>query len=261
MKWTSICERKPPHILSQARLPTVLIALCIILTNLITTTANEQRWKSNIAFGFNLSRGNTTNLLLHADLVVEKKGAVHEFMMGASIAYGETDEETTEENAKLNAQVNRLLTKQTYFYLNGEAMQNERARLDYRFTTGPGIGHYFLKTDTRTFSIELGVSYVTEQKKAVDDTAATVDDTMAWRLTQEFKGAIGKTANVWESAQYLTKYNDIDRYLLNGEIGIETTISGRLSLRLVVQDTYDSNPAPGVKNNDIVIKSSLVCNL
>lgn len=86
---------------------------------------------------------------------------------------------------------------------------------------------------------------------------------------QEWKSSIafgfnlsrGNTAKVWESAEYPPEFEDFNIYLLNSEIGVETAISGRLSLRLVVQNTYDGDPAPGVKENDIVIKSSLVCNL
>ena len=126
---------------------------------------------------------------------------------------------------------------------------------------GPGAGYYFLKNDDRTFSIEIGTSYIGEKHGASASAASDENDAVALRLTQRLDHKIGTAAKMWELSEYLPEFEELDNYLLRVEAGIETAITERLRLRVVIQDTYDSSPATGVKNNDLVVKSALVCTL
>ena len=42
-----------------------------------------------------------------------------------------------------------------------------------------------------------------------------------------------------------------EKYIITAEVGIETAITKKWSLRVVGQDIYDSEPAAGRKNNDL----------
>jgi len=42
-----------------------------------------------------------------------------------------------------------------------------------------------------------------------------------------------------------------DKYLLNAEVGIASDITKKMSLRLVLQDNYNSMPSAGRKHNDL----------
>ena len=55
-----------------------------------------------------------------------------------------------------------------------------------------------------------------------------------------------------------TEENLMSEFLLNAELGVETTISKQLSLRLLVQNRYDSAPVSGSEENDISARMALV---
>ncbi len=68
---------------------------------------------------------------------------------------------------------------------------------------------------------------------------------------------IGYNARVWQSLELLPQVNELDKYLVNAEIGIEAAISKKISLQAILQDTYANQPAPGRKANDLKLISGL----
>jgi hypothetical protein len=43
----------------------------------------------------------------------------------------------------------------------------------------------------------------------------------------------------------------VHNFIVNGEAGVESALTKAWSLRVVVQDTFDNEPAPGRRNNDV----------
>jgi hypothetical protein len=62
---------------------------------------------------------------------------------------------------------------------------------------------------------------------------------------------------IWEWVEYLPQVEDFGNYILNAEIGVESSLSKALSLRVYVVDTYNSVPAPGRKKNDVKLVAAL----
>ena len=135
--------------------------------------------------------------------------------------------------------------------------------LDYRALAGPGVGCYVVKNDRHTLKLEAGASYQREKltyEETADDVTADVeqkDDTTALRAVERYEGKVGK-AKVWQAIEYLPEADNFSAYLLTAEIGIETLVTDVLSLRFAVTDRYDSEPAPGSRENDVAIRASLV---
>lgn len=215
--------------------------------------ADEPGWQGKAAAGLNLTKGNSDTTGLNLEVKAERKEEKHDISLGALFAYGESDGEATEENAKAFVQYNRLITEKAYLYANCEIAYDSVASLDYRFIAGPGIGYYLLKDENQTLGIEVGASYVSEQVRADSKT-----DAFALRVTQRYERALSKTAKISATVEYLPELDDFGTFLLNAELGVETAISGRFSLRAVVQDRYDSDPAADVEENDVTVKMTLV---
>jgi hypothetical protein len=53
--------------------------------------------------------------------------------------------------------------------------------------------------------------------------------------------------------------DDFNNYIINAEAGVAADLTAKknLSLSVVAQDTYNSVPAPGRKNNDLKLIASL----
>ena len=77
------------------------------------------------------------------------------------------------------------------------------------------------------------------------------NDYLALRFAERYSCQATKTAKLVQSLEYLPEAEDFDNYLLTGEIGVEAVLSERMNLRVVVQDKYDSTPAPAAVYNDL----------
>ena len=88
-----------------------------------------------------------------------------------------------------------------------------------------------------------------------------ISDYVALRIAERFEHHFGTKARLWQSVEFLPQVDDLRNFLVNAEMGMETALSPRLSLRVVSQDKYDNEPAPNSKRNDISLTTSLVYKL
>jgi putative salt-induced outer membrane protein YdiY len=214
-------------------------------------------WETTGVAGVNISSGNTRNTLLNGSVISAYKLEKNEARLGVEANYGETEVTTTNDtktmesnvqNARAFAEYRRLLNERTYGYLNAEIRNDDIADIDYRLMVGPGIGQYLLKSETQTLGVELGVTYIQEKLAGVD-----ADGYVALRVAEKYELKMSKTSKVWESVEYLPALEDVGRYLLNAELGAEAAMNARLSLRIVAQDKYNSEPAAGKDANDLLL--------
>lgn len=222
-------------------------------------------WKSTVAAGVNLSRGNTRNTLLNGSAVSEYKEGANEGRIGVEANYGETEVTTTNntketrtnvENSKGFAEYRRLLDERDYAYAKGEVLNDDIANIDFRSVVGPGLGRYLLKSETQTLGVEAGVTYIHEKLAGV-----SADDYFSLRAAENYTLKESATSRLWESVECLPSLEGSGKFLLNAELGAEAAMNARLSLRIVAQDKYNSDPASGKKANDLQIIGGLTYRL
>lgn len=229
--------------------------------------AAEPPWQTTVAAGANVTRGNSETMLLNGSVISVLKQGNNEARVGIEANYGEnqvkqgsgTNETTTTETSVNNARVfgeyRRLLTARTFVYGKAELLEDDIADIEYRGTVGPGIGRYLVMDERQKLSGEAGVTYIQTKQ------AGNTDDTIALRVAERYDLKVGTSASVWESVEYLPSTEDFSRCLLNAELGAEAAMNVRLSLRVVVQDKYNSDPAPGKDENDLAVVAGLTYKL
>jgi putative salt-induced outer membrane protein YdiY len=208
-------------------------------------------WETTAALGLTLTRGNSETLLLNGSILTQHKDLKNEISLGIDGGYGETknqDTGDTDVNTKYLhgfGQYNRLFTDRFYAYGRIDGLSDDIADIDYRFSFSPGVGYYIVKTEKIRLSAEVGPGLITEKKGSVESTYFTI------RLGEKFEWKISERARLWQSLEYLPKVDDFGNYIVNAELGIEASLTKKLSLRSYVQDTYISEPAPGRDENDL----------
>jgi putative salt-induced outer membrane protein YdiY len=215
-------------------------------------TTNKPAWESSISAGFSLAQGNSDTLLTTAAFRTSKKTPASEFMFGVEGSYGENDSVKNNETLHGVGQYNHLFTERFYDFLNAEGLHDGIADLQYRFTLSPGAGYYFIKATNTTFAGEIGPGLIFQRLGNVDTTYATL------RLAERFEHKLDGSAQVWEKAEILPQVNKFDNFLVNAEIGAEAAITKTFSLRVTLQDNFVNQPAPGRKDNDVRLISSVV---
>ncbi len=224
-------------------------------------------WQTTVSAGANVTRGNSETMALNGGVNSVFKQEHNEARVGIEGNYGQSQitqgsgsnetkkTDTTLNNVRAFGEYRRLLTDRTYAYGNAEVLHDDIAEIDYRATLGPGMGRYFLMSDKQKLSAEGGMAYIKE-RVAGDD-----DDRVVLRVSERYDLKVGATASVWEQVEYMPTVDDMSQCLINSEVGAEAAMNAKLSLRVVLQDKYNSTPAPGKEDNDLAVIAALTYKL
>lgn len=238
---------------------TTLILLSGLITTLSLPAQETEGFETNVNGGFTLTSGNSETTAL--SLGVESKNITEqqETLLSASYEYGQTTntdadgvetDSTNLDRAKLVGQSNWLISEMVYLFYNLTAEKDEIAKIDYRINTGPGLGYYFLRSDTNTLSTESSLVYVMEEQSGVSDNYT------AFRVAQNFEHKF-ENARIWQSFEGIFDLSELESYFMNAEIGAEAKLTARLGLRVVLKDKYNNQPESGVENNDLTLISGI----
>lgn len=215
-----------------------------------TATPNTG-WLTSAAFGFTLAKGNSDTMLMTGNLLSSKKWGKNEMDLGIDGTYGETDGVRSAGNIHGFDQYNRLFTERLFGLLRVDALNDAVADVDYRLTVSPGVGYYFIKTTNTFLRAEAGPGFVFERVGGSSHSYVTL------RGAERFETKINNQVKLWQSFEILPAVDELSDFVMNAEIGLDTSLTKKLSLRTFVQDTYDSTPASGLKKNDVKLVVAL----
>lgn len=204
-------------------------------------------WKSSVSLGLTLTRGNKDTTLINGDFLTQKKTAGDEFSLGISGAYGQQNSTDSVNYYKGFIQWNHLFTPRFYDYLRADGIQDRIKDIDYRFTIGPGLGYYLIKNTNTMLAAEAGVGFEAERLGDQDRMFATL------RVAERFEHKFGERARLWQSVELLPQANRLENYIVNFEIGLETTITKTFTQKTWISDSYANRPATGKVQNDLKI--------
>jgi putative salt-induced outer membrane protein len=215
------------------------------------------QWSGSVAAGFSLTKGNSDTMLLTLSGRATRKWDLNELSLGAIGAYGEDSGDVNNQMASAFAQYNRLFTERWYSYARVDGLYDGIAGVDYRFTFGVGLGYYFIKTTNTLLSVEAGPGYVVERLEGSQGTGTNKvtiienNDYWTFRVAQKFEHKFNDRVRIWESVEILPEIERVSNFIVNSECGVESALTKTWSLRVVLQDTYDNEPAPGREKNDL----------
>lgn len=211
----------------------------------VAATPPKPKWETTVGLGASLTDGNSDTTLFSANALTLRKWSNGEFSAGVDAGYGENDNTQNVGYVKGFGQYNYLFTERWYALGRAEALHDSIADIKYRVPLSVGIGYYLIKSDRITLSAEAGPGYVFEKIGNETDDYATI------RFAEKFTWKISDRARLWQSFEYQPQIEDWSEYFLSAEIGVEADMTKQMALRLVLQDWYVSNPAPGRENNDL----------
>lgn len=208
-------------------------------------------WKRSASAGLTLTAGNTETAVASADLSIAGKNDQSKLNVGLNAVYGTESSDTTAQTFRAFSQYNRDINDDIYGYIRADALHDEIADVDFRLTLGPGLGYNLINKEEASLGLELGGAVIYEKLGGESDTYASV------RFAETYERQLSENAKVWQSVEFLPQVDEFDNFLLISEIGIESKLNEKLSLRVVLQDRFDNEPAPGRKRNDVKLISGV----
>lgn len=218
----------------------------------VSAPPKKPKWVTSASLGFTLTRGNSRTLLFTGNILSSRKWDQSELDLGADATYGKSDGIKNAESVHGFSQYNWLFyKKRAYGYIRLDALHDAIADIQYRITLGPGVGYYFIKSKATQLSGEIGPAFIYEKLGGHEHRY------MSLRLGEKLQHSFTEKTRLWQSLELLPQVDRLDNYILNGEIGIETDLTKKLSLRTYLQDSYDNQPAPGRKKNDLKLVTAV----
>lgn len=214
------------------------------------------KWKREIELGYNLSQGNTENEQLLGRLLVNRKTDQDEWTAETNGAYASSSK-------KMNAQrydgmlryafsFGSRLAWYNFYTLAG--LHDRFANIDWRATPSTGVGYWFADREDWKAMAEIGLGYEHTNYRA--GTPSQGEWIATPRAFAE-KTLWGNTT-ISEDLSILPSLEDLGNYRLVSKTELTHPLAQGLSLRFRLIDEFDSDPAPGVEDNDLRLLSSLV---
>ncbi len=231
----------------------LLLVIGVVISSLPFVSAQDAEvedppsaWETTAALGFTLTQGNSDTVLATLNVLGLKKWELNELSAGFNGSYGEAEGVQNNGLARGGIQYNRLIGDGTsYYYGKVDLLNDAIADVNYRLSVSPGYGYYFRNDDKMTLSAEVGPGYILERVSSIND------DYLTLRVGEKFEYKISDRARVWQSLEYLPQVDDFENFLIVAEVGVESDLTEKMSLRVSLQDNYDNQPAAGRKSNDL----------
>lgn len=144
------------------------------------------------------------------------------------------------------------LTRRLYVYNLMGAGYDEIRRIDLRYEVGPGLGYHLIKRTNYVLNAEVGVNY---QEEDLRD--SLVRESFFYRFAEDFTWKISNRFSFDEKFEYFPQVSNWGEYRFRFESNVRFALKSNLSLVLTVLEQYETQPAPGVGQNDLQIRSSV----
>jgi len=170
-----------------------------------------------------------------------------------SVNYGRTD---GEESANSMAGANKLdfdVASDFYGYAAAGAGYDKVRKIEAQYELGPGVGYHVLAERLLALDTELGINY--QDREGTSGTSNR--RALQARIGQELTWEVVPKVTLSQQAAVLPFLDDPGEYQLRVEGTMGFGIVRYLSLNLTVRNLYDTQPEPGVPNNEFQFRSSL----
>ena len=167
-----------------------------------------------------------------------------------NFAYGENDSEISANRMDGSIKTDYDLTKRVYVYNLVGSGYDQIRKINSRYEIGPGLGYHLIKRTNFMFNTEAGINY--QAQYLADDTKTEL---FYYRLAEDFTWRINSRFSLDEKFEFFPRVENWGVYRFRFESNLKYSILNNLFLSLSVLNQYDTDPAEGVGENDLQVRS------
>jgi putative salt-induced outer membrane protein len=168
----------------------------------------------------------------------------------------DTNDVKTAESYFTDLKLDYQNTKRLYSFVNAGWQKNRFAGVDGHIYGGAGAGYKFFDGPANFLIGELGVMYVTDKY-----TDKTKKNYPGGRAFAKYTYAFTEKNKFSQSLEYLDDFNDSQKYFVNSETAVISSLSGNFSLKAAYVVNYTNAPVPAtLQKKDTTSTVALVLN-
>jgi len=144
------------------------------------------------------------------------------------------------------------LEHRLYVYNLVGAGYDEIRKINLRYEAGPGVGYHLLKATNFVLNTEFGGNYQAQYNS--DNTRA---ESFYFRFAEDSAWKVNSRFSWDEKYEFFPPVENWGNYRFRFETNLRYALLNNLSLVFTLLEQYDTQPAAGVGQNDLQIRSSL----
>ncbi|MFO1513660.1 MAG: DUF481 domain-containing protein [Verrucomicrobiota bacterium] len=166
--------------------------------------------------------------------------------------YGETDGDVSANNMAGSIQTDFDFGPVYYFYNAANVGYDQIRKIDLLYGVGPGLGRHLFTKPAFVLNVDGGVNYQVQKRSEGDSPESAylrVGDNLTWKLADR--------VTLSKKIDFLLSCENASEFRFRVDSTLSYRLWNSLSLNLSFLDLYDTNPAPGVDQNEVQLRSSL----
>ncbi len=211
-------------------------------------------WKSSAELGVNGAEGNSTSLSARAAINTKRETSKMVTTANASYVYGSQNSDKNLERGEMNVRNDWKLEGAWRVYATGKGEYDSFQDWDIRVSAFGGVAYEFIKSEKTTLLGRVGAGASKEFGSSKQRIEPELNLGMDWARVIDERQKVFATVDLYPSLHKTTDYR------LNVQAGYEVTVDpeNNFSLKLGLEDRYNSNPGGDRKKNDLLYFASLV---
>ena len=222
----------------------------------------EEKWHGSVHGAFLAARGNTVENTWSLMADVNRRWEYDRFKASFSYSYSEKGTATTEKEKSTDrweaeAQHDHFWLPAFYTYENGHYDRDTIQYLNARYRLGVGVGYQWLdgrvfeSTGKWSFNQELGVNWVKEEYKNMDDSKHDGFAALRYAHHLVYIPKWNEGVQVFHNCEYLPDVDDFDKYLVKADVGLSTKLIYDFDFMAKIEWDFNSMPANDRKKSDL----------
>lgn len=218
-----------------------------------------KRWKGNLSVGTDTQFGARDSQLFTGRLKLTYaqpyKSDPKKFfrsLFDYAVDYGKTDGVKSADRMYGSLKTDFDVGQRVFIYNLAGVGYDDVRRIDLEYEAGPGVGYHLFTRTNFVMNVEGGANYQVQQRSGSPDV-----ENFYFRLADDLTWKITPRVTFVEKAEVFPRVEDPGEFRARVEASLSFGLWQNLALKLSVLDLYDTNPANGVEQNEVRIRSSL----
>ena len=216
------------------------------------TPPKHHKWVGEIQAGVDVLFSEKNRQLYTARVKITHTYGLLRNLFDYQFAYGRSDTDTTDNRMLASLKTDYDLNRRLYVYNLGGLGYDAVRKIDFQWETGPGMGYHWVKRTNIVFNTEAGFNY---QAQYLQDNLKK--EILYLRLAEDAAWKISRRTSIDEKFEYFPSTEDFSNYRIRFESNLRYAILNNLSFIVTVLDTYETQTARDVPQNDLQIRSSV----
>jgi len=155
-------------------------------------------------------------------------------------------------NGSVRVELDIEKSKRVFLFDAAGAGYNEIRKIDLSYDDSFGLGYKLIAATNVTLSADIGVNYQKQyfsDETSKDYGALRLGELMAWKISSKWF--------LDEKFEFYPRFTDVGEFRMRFEANLRYLLTHSLNLNLTVIDQFDTQPAPGVTRNDLLLRVTL----